>query len=64
MLHLTTIGFWMEESNCEGQDCVNEGEVTLENREERVLWNMIVCLPHQLVLELITREEALSLVNQ
>ena len=64
VLHLTTNGVWMEEANCEGQDCVGEGEVTLENREERVLWNMIVCLPHQLVLELITREEALSLVNQ
>ena len=58
VLHLTTNGFWMEEANCEGQDCVKEGEVTLENREERVLWNMVICLPHQLSAELITREEA------
>ena len=56
--HLTTNGFWMEEANCEGQDCVKEWEVTLENREERVLWNMVICLPHQLSAELITREEA------
>ena len=64
VLHLTTNGVWMEDSNCEGHDCINEGEVTLENREERVLWNMIICLPHQLSLELITREEAVSLLNR
>lgn len=64
VLHLTPNGFRMEDANCEGHDCINEGEVTLENREERVLWNMVVCLPHQLVAELITREEALSMLGQ
>ena len=64
VVHLTPNGFWMEDANCEGHDCVNEGEVTLENREERVLWNMVICLPHQLSLELITRDEAMSLLGQ
>ena len=63
VLHLTPNGFRMEDANCEGHDCVNEGEVTLENREERILWNMVICLPHQLALELITREEAISLLR-
>ena len=58
VLHITTNGFWMEHANCEGQDCMKQGEVTFENREERILWNMIICLPHQLSAELITREEA------
>ena len=62
-LHLTPVGFRMEDANCEGHDCISEGEVTLENREERVLWNMVICLPHQLSLELITREEALDLLG-
>ncbi len=62
-LRLTPVGFRMEDANCEGHDCINEGEVTLENREERVLWNMVICLPHQLSLELITREEALGLLG-
>ena len=62
-LHLTPDGFRMENANCEGHDCIKEGEVTLENREERVLWNMVICLPHQLSLELITREEALDLLG-
>ena len=64
VVHLTPNGFRMEDANCEGHDCINEGEVTLENREERVLWNMVICLPHQLSLELITREEALNLLKQ
>ena len=64
MIHVTPTGFWMEESNCEGQDCVDEGEVTLENRQERILGNMVICLPHQLMLYLITREEAVSLLSQ
>ena len=63
VLHLTVDGCWMEDANCEGHDCINEGEVTLANREERVLWNMIICLPHQLSLELITREEAEQLLG-
>ena len=62
VVHLTANGFWMEDANCEGHDCVKEGEVTLENREERVLWNMVICLPHQLSLELITREEAVNML--
>jgi len=53
-------GFRMEESNCENHDCIDEGDVTLENREERILGSMVICLPHQLMLELITREEAES----
>lgn len=64
VLHLTANGVWMEDSNCEGHDCILEGEVTLENREERVLWNMIICLPHQLSLELITREEAVQMIGR
>ena len=63
MLHLTPEGFWMEESNCEGQDCIDEGEVTLENRKERILGNMVICLPHQLMLYLITRAEAEAMLK-
>ena len=64
VLHLTPNGFRMEDANCEGHDCVNQGEVTLENREDRILWNMIICLPHQLSAELITREEAMQMLAQ
>ena len=64
VLHLTPNGFRMEDANCEGHDCVNQGEVTLENREDRILWNMVICLPHQLSAELITREEAEQMLGR
>ena len=60
ILHLTPEGFCMEEANCRGNDCVREGMVTMQNRDERLLGNAVVCLPHQLLLELLTREEALE----
>ena len=63
-LHLTPEGFRMVESNCKGQDCVEEGMVTLENREVRVLWNMVICLPHQLAAELLTRDEAIRMLER
>jgi hypothetical protein len=49
-------GFRMKESNCKNQDCVNEGDVTVDNIGSRVLANEIVCLPHRLVLELVTED--------
>ena len=64
VLHLTTEGFWMEESNCEGHDCIDEGIVTLSNREERILGSWVICLPHQLVCELMTKEEAASFLKR
>ena len=63
VLHLTPEGFWMEEANCEGHDCIGEGEVTLSNREERILWNMVICLPHRVREEMITRAEAEQLLG-
>ena len=57
-VHIGINSFYMEDSNCENHDCVKEGTVTLDNMHTRVLYNMIVCLPHQLSLEMITPEEA------
>ena len=62
-IHVTPHGVYMEDSTCEGHDCVEQGAVTLENREERILGNMIICLPNQVILELYTPEELLALMN-
>lgn len=48
----------MFSANCDNQDCIYQGEITLENRNTRVLQNMIICLPNHVVLELLTPEEA------
>ena len=60
VIHIGENSFYMESSNCENQTCVGQGEVTLENRDLRPLFNMVICLPHNLSLELLTRAEAES----
>lgn len=57
IIHVTENSVSMYYSNCENQDCVEQGEVTLENKETRILGNMIICLPNQVSLELYSREE-------
>jgi len=47
-------GFYMKESNCTNQDCMLQGEVTTQNMDSRALANQIICLPHKVVLELVT----------
>ncbi len=58
VIHVGVNSFYMESSNCDNQNCVEEGTVTLDNMNERVLFNMILCLPHQLSLEMLTPDEA------
>ena len=57
LIHLTPDSVWMEESTCDNHDCIDQGEVTLENWKDRILGNMIICLPNQVVLQLISAEE-------
>ena len=57
VIHVTPVSIWMESSTCDNQDCVEQGIVSAENRNTRVLGNTIVCLPHRVLLELFTREE-------
>lgn len=57
VIHVTPDGVWMEDSTCENHDCINQGHVTLDNRRDRVLGGMIICLPNQVYLELMTPEE-------
>ena len=61
---MTPEGFRMIEADCEGHDCIEEGEVTLENMQDRVLWNMVVCAPHRLTLYLYTKEQAVEQSKQ
>lgn len=61
VIHVTPFGVYMESANCENQDCVLQGEVTLSNKGTRPLENMIICLPHQVVLELYSTEELLAM---
>ena len=50
-VRLTRDAVYMEEANCEGQDCVEMGEVTRDNMEVRVMGGFIICLPHRVSVE-------------
>ena len=62
VIEVTTDSIKMHESSCDNQDCVEQGTVTLENKSKRVLQNMIICLPNEVVLELYTPEEIAQLL--
>lgn len=52
-------GFRVIEANCYNQDCIHQGDVTISNIGGRALANEIICLPHTLVLSLVTQEETI-----
>ena len=58
VVNVTANGAVMHSSTCDNQSCIKQGEVTLENRDSRVLSNMIICLPNEVILEVLTPEEA------
>lgn len=60
IVHVTPTSIDMHEANCDNQDCVEQGEVTLENKDTRILGNRIICLPNQLTLQLYSRDELMD----
>ena len=63
VIRLTNHSVMMASSTCDNQDCVNQGEVSLENLSTRVLYNMILCLPHQVTIELYTQQEMITMYD-
>ena len=57
VIHVSAEGVYMKSSTCENHDCVQQGEVTLDNKDTRILGNMIICLPNQVTLELYSGQE-------
>lgn len=64
VLRLSRTGFAMDFSTCDNQDCVHQGEVTFENMNDRVLMNMVLCLPHNLSVELYTTEDIIRMMEE
>ena len=48
-------------STCDNQLCVHQGQVSLDNRDLRALYNQIVCLPNEVLLEVLDEHEVMSL---
>ena len=49
VIEVTPDSVRMYESSCDNQDCVEQGVVSLENRQKRVLQNMVICLPNEVI---------------
>ncbi len=64
IVHVTETSINMHEANCDNQDCIEQGEVTLENKDTRILSNMIICLPNQISLQLFSREEIIEWMTE
>lgn len=47
----------MVDSTCPDQQCIYQGAMSMENYEDRILRNWIVCLPNQVTIELALIEE-------
>jgi len=62
VINLSPEGVFVESASCDNQDCVEQGLVTLENKEERVLRNLIVCLPNEVSVELFSAEEMMQMI--
>ena len=43
----------MESSTCENQDCVGQGTVNVDTYEQRILGTYIICLPNEVVIEMV-----------
>jgi hypothetical protein len=62
VIEVTPDSVRMRESSCDNQDCVEQGVVSLDNKDERVLQNMVICLPNEVMLQLYTPEELTALL--
>jgi len=62
-LRLWRDGFAMDSSTCDNQDCVQQGEVTIDNKDDRVLMHMVLCLPHNVSVELYSMDELIAMME-
>ena len=47
---------YMESSSCDNQDCVGQGEISLENYKTRILSTFVICLPNEVTIEMVPVE--------
>ncbi|SET35140.1 hypothetical protein SAMN05660297_02153 [Natronincola peptidivorans] len=52
-IKINTDGVVMQKASCSNQDCLEQGEVTLDNINTRPLGGWIICLPNHVSVELV-----------
>ena len=55
-VHITPEKVYMETSTCENQDCVGQGEISLDNYQTRILSTFVICLPNEVTIEMVPVE--------
>lgn len=55
-IHITPEKVYMETSTCENQDCVGQGEISLDNYQTRILSTFVICLPNEVTIEMVPVE--------
>ena len=55
-VHITPEKVYMEHSTCENQDCVGQGEITLDNYKTRILSTFVMCLPNAVTIAMVPVE--------
>ena len=55
-VHITPEKAYMEYSSCENQDCVGQGEITMDNYKTRILSTFVICLPNNVTVEMVPVE--------
>lgn len=48
----------MAEASCPKHECIDQGSLSLDNRDLRAMQSSIICLPNQVVLELLDEGQA------
>lgn len=56
VIRMTENGFYMEDSTCDGHDCIAQGAVTYQNWYQRILGNTVICLPNRVEVVLVVDE--------
>ena len=64
VIHIDRNSVVMHSANCPKHECIAQGQMTLDNIDTRVFFQWITCLPHQLSLELLPREDAVNLLSE
>lgn len=55
-VHITPEKVYMEYSSCDNQDCVGQGEITIDNYKTRILSTFVICLPNNVTVEMVPVE--------
>lgn len=60
VIHIGENGFFMLRSNCPNQLCIEQGEVTKDNFDDRHQLNHVICLPNRVDVELVLKDKQSS----